>query len=537
MNGTGANGSSANGSAVDVVPELLRQAIEAYADDPDARRALEGYQRRLAEPLRVALAGMVKAGKSTLLNAIIGEEIAPTDTAECTRVVTWYRYRDTPRITLYPAPGGPGGLASEPRTLPIRRVKGRLVFDMGTFRAEEVDRLVVDWPAKGLRELTLIDTPGIASLSSELSARSTDFLTPRDAPSEADAVVYLMRHLHAADLRFLEAFKDTSVGQSGTVNALAVLSRADEIGAGRIDSLLSAGEIAERYRRDGTLRSLALGVVPIAGLLAQSARTLRQAEFTALLELARLDRSERERMLLSADRFARPTEGLEAGPEIRAALLERFGLFGIRMSTALIRGGIAEPTALAHELARRSGLDELLHLMSGQFQARAAQLKARTALAGVEALLRERPRAGTERVAALLERIQAGAHEFRELRLLATARTTGLDLPKELASEAERLIGGRGILPALRLGLPDGTSSEALRAEALACLRRWRTLAENPMTDRSAAESCQIVVRSCEAVLARLPDGSAPRPTVRLVLGSEPGVGAGQQTDQQRRTG
>lgn len=543
MNGPGADGAGpdgtvTNGSAVDAVPDLLRQAIEAYADDPDARRALEGYQRRLAEPLRVALAGMVKAGKSTLLNAVIGEEIAPTDTAECTRVVTWYRYRDTPRITLYPAAGTMGAApAPEPWTLPIRRVEGRLVFDMGATRAEEVERLVVDWPAKGLRELTLIDTPGIASLSGDVSARSTTFLTPRDAPSEADAVVYLMRHLHATDLKFLEAFKDTAAGQSGTINALAVLSRADEIGAGRIDSLLSAGEIAERYRRDGTLRSLALGVVPIAGLLAQSARTLRQTEFTALLELARLDRSERERMLLSADRFARPAAGLKAGPGVRAALLERFGLFGIRMSTALIRGGISEPTALAHALARRSGLDDLLGLMSGQFQARAALLKARTTLAGVEALLRERPRAGTERVAALLERIQAGAHEFRELRLLATARTTGLDLPKELAAEAERLIGGRGMLPALRLALPEDTPAEALRAEALACLRRWRTLAENPMTDRTAAEACQIVVRSCEAILAGLPGASAPRPTVRLVLGAEPGVGTGQQADQQRRTG
>lgn len=546
--GSGRNGTGVNGSAVDAVPDLLRQALQAYADDPDARRTLEGYERRLAEPLRVALAGMVKAGKSTLLNAIIGEEIAPTDTAECTRAVTWYRYSDTPRITLYPMPGRPGpagterpggasGLAPEPRTLPIKRIEGRLVFDMGTTRAEEVDRLVVDWPAKGLRELTLIDTPGIASLSDDVSARSTDFLTPRDAPSEADAIVYLMRHLHATDLRFLEAFKDTAAGQSGTVNALAVLSRADEIGAGRIDSLLSAGEIAERYRRDGTLRSLALGVVPIAGLLAQSARTLRQSEFAALLELARLDRSERERMLLSADRFARPSDRLESGPEDRAALLERFGLFGIRLSTALIRGGISEPTALAHELARRSGLDDLLGLMSGQFQARAAQLKARTALAGVEALLRERPMAGTERVAALLERIQAGAHEFRELRLLATARTTGLDLAKEPAAEAERLIGGRGMLPALRLGLPEDTPSETLRAEALSCLRRWRTLAENPMTDRIAVEACQIVVRSCEAVLAGLQDASAPRPTVRLVLGAEPSVGAGQQADHQRRTG
>src|SRR6185312_15851851 len=132
-----------------------------------------------------------------------------------------------------------------------------------------------------------------------VSARSTEFLAPSDAPSEADAIIYLLRHLHASDLGFLEAFRDTASGQSGTVNALAVLSRADEIGAGRIDSLLSAASIAERYRQDPGLRTLALGVVPIAGLLAQSARTLRQREFAMLRDIARLDRNARERLLLS----------------------------------------------------------------------------------------------------------------------------------------------------------------------------------------------------------------------------------------------
>ena len=45
---------------------------------------------------------MVKAGKSTLLNAMLGERIAPTDAGECTRLVTWYRYSATPTITLHP---------------------------------------------------------------------------------------------------------------------------------------------------------------------------------------------------------------------------------------------------------------------------------------------------------------------------------------------------------------------------------------------------------------------------------------------------
>src|SRR4029453_16521258 len=110
------------------------------------------------------------------------------------------------------------------------------------------------------------------------------------------------RHLHSTARGFLAAFRDTSVGRSATVNAMAVLSRADEIGAGRIDALLSARTIAERYRTDGALRSLALDVVPIAGLLAQSARTLREHEFEALRELARLGRNARERMLVSLSR-------------------------------------------------------------------------------------------------------------------------------------------------------------------------------------------------------------------------------------------
>ena len=59
--------------------------------DPAARETLDAAVRRLDEPMRVAIAGRVKAGKSTLLNALVGEELAPTGTRECTSIVTWYR--------------------------------------------------------------------------------------------------------------------------------------------------------------------------------------------------------------------------------------------------------------------------------------------------------------------------------------------------------------------------------------------------------------------------------------------------------------
>jgi hypothetical protein len=513
---------------VPLAAQLLADARRVYADDASASAALAAYAERLEGPLRVAVAGMVKAGKSTLLNAIIGDEIAPTDAGECTRVVTWYRYHHSPRITLHP-------VAGPPRSLPVRRVDGRLVLDLDGTPAEDVRRLVVEWPAPPLRDLVLIDTPGIASLSTDVSARSNAFLLPQDAPSEADAIIYLMRHLHADDLGFLRSFHDAAAGRSSTVNALAVLSRADEVGAGRINALLSARDIAERYRHDEHLRALALGVVPIAGLLAQSARTLRQAEFAALTELARLDRATREKMLLSADRFVR-SDAVAVAPADRARLLDRLGMFGIRMGAALIRGGARNATDLAHQLGRHSGLDALLGTLTEQFAARAALLKVRTVLLGVEGLLAERPRPGDDVLAAGVERIQSEAHEFRELNLLAAARTAGLGLSRPMTAEVERLVGGDGMGATARLGLDPAATPEELRAAALAAVRRWRAVGESPLTDRSLAEACRVVVRSCEGIAANA-GASGGSARGRVVALAEPGTAAGQERGHERRTG
>jgi hypothetical protein len=509
------------------IRRLLEQARQVYRDDKQATRILDACAARVGEPLRVAVAGMVKAGQSTLLNAVIGEEIAPTDAGECTRIVTWYRYGDTPRVMAHPWSG-------EPYSLPIRRTAGRLSFDLGARRAENLRRIVVDWPARTLRDLTLIDTPGIGSLSTDVSLRSTAFLTPDSGPSEADAIIYLLRHLHATDLNFLEAFHDTTAGSSGTVNALAVLSRADEIGGGRVESLLSARNIAERYRRDDSLRTLALDVIPIAGLLAQTARTLRQAEYDALVELARMDRPSRERLLLSVDRFTRAAADIQVSPEVRAGLLERFGLFGIRLATGIIRGGARDPTRLAHELARRSGLEELLDRVRGQFQTRAEHLKARAALATIDGLVHDRPRNGVDQLREAVERINSGAHEIRELGLLAQARRTGLPFPAERCAEVEQVVGGSGTAPHQRLGLPPEAAPAEVRAAAIDGVRRWRMMAENPMTDRATAEICRIVIRSYEALVAGAPAGSGGAP---FPAGAEPAPSTGKGADDERRTG
>lgn len=500
-NGSGGSGGSgdatANGSPslTEAARQVLRMAVYTYRDRPQIVDLLRRQLARLDEPLRVAIAGKVKAGKSTLLNALVGEAIAPTDAGECTRVVTWYRDGRTPNVVLYPKDGAP-------TPLPVVRRDGALEIDLRGTPAERVDRLVVDWPAQSLRGTTLIDTPGIASLSTDVARRTVQFLDPDDdTPTEADAVIYLMRHLHAADAEFLEAFRDQGVARATSVNTVAVISRADEIGGGRVDAMLSARAIATRYRAEPALRGLCQNVVAVAGLLAFTGRTLRHTEFAALRELSSAPREELERALLSADRFQKAESLLPAlTTDARRALLTRFGMFGIRLATSLIRQGVTDPAALATELVARSGLDDLRRVLAIQFSERRDLLKARSALLALDRVLRADSQDGRG-LSTHVERILAGAHEFTELRLLSDLRSGTVTLPRSLAPEAERLLGDCGTTPTTRLGLPPNTHPTELRQAALTALHRWQSHAENPLLSRRAADACRTLVRTCEGIL------------------------------------
>ena len=106
---------------LDSVRRLLEHGdAVATRPPPAAVNRLQAVLDRLDEPLRVAIAGKVKAGKSTLLNALVGEELAPTDAGECTRIVTWYRDGITYRATLEPTQG-------EPRQVPFTRDGGAII--------------------------------------------------------------------------------------------------------------------------------------------------------------------------------------------------------------------------------------------------------------------------------------------------------------------------------------------------------------------------------------------------------------------------
>jgi len=481
------------------VQSLVRAARER-ALDPGSRGELDDALRRLSEPLRVAIAGRVKAGKSTLLNALLAEELAATDAGECTALVTWYRYGPVARAVVVLRTG-------ERRSRPVAREGGAVEVDLGA-PVEEVDHVEVHWPSSRLRDVTYLDTPGIASLSTEVSARTEAALAAGDRPAVADCVIYLLRHAHARDVAFLEAFHQEDLARGTPLNTVGVLSRADEIGSSRTDALEVAGRVATRYQHDRRLHRLCPVVVPVAGLLGQAGVSLREEEFRMVARLAAQPAAVTDELLLTAERVGGSDAVLPVTPLERSHLLERLGLFGLRLAVRTVRAGDAGSALdLSAELVRRSGLDRLRAVLHTQFAERSQLLRARSALETVRVVL---DRGGCEDAAALAagcEEITAAAHEFTEVRLLDRLREGTLGLSGQQAAEMERLLGGWGHGAACRLGLPADADPERIRREALAALTRWQRLAESPLTDRAAAVAARSVARSCEGVLSALAAG------------------------------
>ncbi|MEE3849967.1 dynamin family protein [Gordonia sp. LSe1-13] len=483
--------------------DFIAAARDAVAGDRTAGAAVDRCARRLDEPVRIALAGSLKAGKSTLLNALVGQDIAPTDATECTRVVTWYRRGQVAAVTARTTDG-------DARPIPVTRTAGRLGFDFGALTAAQVDHLDVEWPSRALHTRTIVDTPGTASLSTELSASTMSLLTPEEAQSGVDAVVYLMRSLSAADTDMLRRISASIGGGSGPLGVIGVVSRADELGAGRMDAMISAEQIAGRFATELSRTGLCQAVVPVAGLLALGARTMREVEFRALTDLAAVPPNDLESALLSVDRFRRPDLLPHVDASLRAALLERFGVFGIRLAVTLIRFGVTTSSQLAADLVTRSGLAELSNVIDVQFGQRADQLKAHSVLVTLDHVLARHGGTAATDVRAAVRGALADVHGFRELRLLNVIRCGGVALTDEQADELGHLIGGHGVDATSRLRLAPDSEEPEIRSAAVDAAQRWRALADHPLLPVDTLSACTTAVRSAEGIVAEIDSHATP---------------------------
>ncbi|NBH06432.1 GTPase, partial [Amycolatopsis sp. SID8362] len=359
--------------------------------------------RRLGAPLQVAVAGRIKSGKSTLVNALIGRRVAPTDIGECTRLVTRFQYGTVDRVEIVFTDG-------RKQVLPFA-ADGMIPAELGV-DIEKVSHIEAYLTNAVLQGMTVIDTPGLGSLDAASVSRTEQLLgaakhrkddddeegsdelddTSRNAVAGAEAVLYVVTQgVRADDQQALAAFTAaTASREAGPVNAIAVLNKADTIAPESVEGadgdVWKAATILSE-KQASTLKPRVADVLPVIGLIAESAESggFTSADAEALRQLAELDDDVLQTMLISADIFTSWECDVPAGTRLR--LLEKLDLFGVSHAVEAIR---KEPEitagALRRSLLDASGLEAVRQRLSIVFAARADGIKAAAALASVTAL-------------------------------------------------------------------------------------------------------------------------------------------------------
>lgn len=142
------------------------------------------------DTLKVLVMGKFNGGKSTLLNAIMGEQLLPTKHIPTTAVIGEIVYADQAEAVLYPKPGYSGG--TDPFAVDIKDLSKYIVIDHSIPENDEAkkpnpfQKVVIKYPLSICKHgIMFIDSPGLDDPTCH-DAITKDYLP------NADAIVYCM---------------------------------------------------------------------------------------------------------------------------------------------------------------------------------------------------------------------------------------------------------------------------------------------------------------------------------------------------------
>ena len=146
------------------------------ADDGDGllqpvAAQLRQASHQLGQPMRLAVVGQIKRGKSTLVNALLGEEIAATGQLELTFTVSEFRYALERSVFVHFKDGSRKG-PLPPEALDSLTVRNPAMVD----ELRRIRTVEFTMPNDLLHTFHLVDTPGLGSIHLVDAQNTNEFL-------------------------------------------------------------------------------------------------------------------------------------------------------------------------------------------------------------------------------------------------------------------------------------------------------------------------------------------------------------------------
>lgn len=154
--------------------ELLRGIALQIHDKPLINSFDELAEKLHANRFYLVIVGLFKRGKSSLINALIGQELAPVAVTPLTSVITFFEHGTETRAEVLFANG-------QFSTVPITEVVQFVSEEENPENKKQVQYLKIYTDAEILENITLVDTPGLGSLFSHNSDTTLEFLPKIDA--------------------------------------------------------------------------------------------------------------------------------------------------------------------------------------------------------------------------------------------------------------------------------------------------------------------------------------------------------------------
>ena len=139
----------------------LEQLALTREDELLAQQLKRAAEKLVSNLFVVLVAGEVKRGKSSFINALLGDPVLPTDVIPTTSIVGTLRYGTSEKITVF----FEEGVKKEPIET-TREMLWEFVTEEGNRHNEkQVSRVDIVYPSRYLEHgLVLVDTPGVGGL-------------------------------------------------------------------------------------------------------------------------------------------------------------------------------------------------------------------------------------------------------------------------------------------------------------------------------------------------------------------------------------